>query len=132
MHQAHHSVSSWRTARYVALGGAGGGLVRWALAEGLGQSLGLITVNVIGCVLIGLLYGSLDVHPGGAAWLKPLIGTGFLGGFTSFSSVILLTSLLADANHWGAVVGVMVGLPLACVMGVWLGHHLIRRWETLA
>lgn len=130
MHQPHHPRLPLGTAACVALGGALGSMARWVMGEVLGSTPGLITVNVLGCILIGLLYGSLEVRPGSSTWIKPLLGTGFLGGFTTFSSAILLTTSLGQSAQWLASVGVLVGLPLACVLGVWLGHQMAQIWAA--
>ncbi len=53
-----------------------------------GMPWGTLTVNLIGSLLIGVVLGyvthSVDVK--GSSWLHPLLVTGFLGGFTTFSS----------------------------------------------
>lgn len=83
------------TVLLVFLGGGLGAVSRWLLSVGV-QSLaekttlkhfpwGIITCNLIGCLLIGMIFGvfSNREHP---TWLFPLAVTGFLGGFTTFSA----------------------------------------------
>lgn len=118
--------SSFGIAGWVALGGGVGSAARWALAEVLGGLTGLLVVNIVGCILIGVLYGWLDVLDNQPEWIKPLLGTGFLGGFTTFSSAILLTSELATTQQWVPLIAMLIGLPLACVLGVWFGNRLVR------
>lgn len=82
----------------VAVGGAAGALARHGLTLVLdgpdGLPLGTLLVNVAGCLLLGVLVGARPDDP----VLRPLLGTGFLGGLTTFSSVALQTDrLLADA-----------------------------------
>ena len=52
--------------------------------------LGILVVNIVGSFLLGLLTGVPQVSP---AWLA-IIGTGVLGGFTTFSTVAVETVLL--------------------------------------
>lgn len=127
MHQSCKCRSSLGIAACVALGGALGSLMRWLTAMAIGSTSGLVAVNVIGCVLIGVLYGHLDACHKSLWWVNPLLGTGFLGGFTTFSSAILLTSSLAESAQWGPVIGLIVGLPITCVIGVWLGQLIARQ-----
>lgn len=83
------------TAWLVFLGGGLGALARWALSDAV-QSLlsktpfskfplGILTCNLLGCFLIGCLFGyfSSRLAP---TWAFPLLATGFLGGFTTFST----------------------------------------------
>jgi CrcB protein len=104
----------------VAAGGAVGALARYGVAEALphGRSalpVGTLVVNVVGCLCLGLLVG---LEPW-ARWLRPFLGTGVLGGFTTFSTFALETDrLLARAPgvavlYAGLSLG--VGLPAAAL-----------------
>lgn len=111
----------------VAVGGALGSLARYGLAEALPHSRGTLPVatllvNVLGCLLLGLLVGTLPF----ARWLRPLLGTGVLGGFTTFSAVALETDQLLDRAP--AVALVYVALSLLLGMGAaTLGLRLAAR-----
>ncbi len=67
----------------VALGAAVGAPLRYALAQSLDGRFptGMLVVNTIGSGLFGV-FAALSLGPGGWA----LLGTGFCGAFTSFSS----------------------------------------------
>lgn len=56
-----------------------------------------LAVNVIGCLILGALTGVMEVRPV-PAWTKPLIGTGFCGGFTTMSAVVLDGSAMVGAD----------------------------------
>lgn len=77
----------------VALGGAVGASCRYLTNVGAmrllgsGFPYGTMTVNVIGSFCMGLLVVTL-AHKGGNA-LAPLLMTGVLGGFTTFSAFSL-------------------------------------------
>ena len=105
----------------VALGGAVGavarhGVNRAALAAfGPGVPVATLAVNVAGSFLIGLLAVLLAGR--GAAW-SPLLMTGVLGGFTTFSAFSLdALGLWQRGQHAGAAayVALSVGLSLAAV-----------------
>lgn len=77
----------------VGLGGAMGAMCRFLVYEGCigtvknsSLPLGTITVNVLGCFIIGLLGGIADTRQIFPPEIRLLIFTGFLGGFTTFST----------------------------------------------
>lgn len=75
----------------VALGGAAGGSARYGLTQVFpdgGFPWTTWAINVVGCFALGLLLTGW-VRPGHAPpWWRPLLGTGFLGAFTTFSAVM--------------------------------------------
>ena len=104
----------------VAAGGAIGSLARYGIAVALphGRSelpVSTLLVNVVGCMLLGILVGGWP-H---AKWLRPFLGTGVLGGFTTFSALALETDRLLDrAPVMGAVyvaLSLLLGLSGAAV-----------------
>jgi CrcB protein len=114
----------------VAVGGAAGACCRYGLAEFIlllcGKSFPFATllVNILGSFVLGLLYGlffagHLTVNP----W-HTLIGVGFLGAFTTFSTFSLDTVLLLQQGEL-AKAGLNVVLNvLICLTLAWLGIKL--------
>jgi fluoride exporter len=111
----------------VLAGGGAGALLRYvasvAIMERFGGRfpLGTLIVNVSGCFLIGflmpLLTGRLQVSP---LWRLLLI-TGFLGGYTTFSSFEWETLEAArNSGRWLALANVMMSVALGYA-AVWLG-----------
>ena len=90
------SGSLFKDAGLVALGGAAGSLARWwvslVLPAGSGWSWATFAVNASGAFLLGLLLEALT-RPGrerrGAHTARMLLGTGLLGGFTTYSTFAL-------------------------------------------
>jgi CrcB protein len=75
----------------IALGGAGGSVLRYLLggvvqrATHSGFPYGTLTVNIIGCLVIGVLVQHfMNLEPSPA--LRGLLVVGFCGGFTTFSA----------------------------------------------
>ena len=104
----------------VAVGGALGALARHGLSEALPASpgelpLATLLTNLSGCLALGVLVG---VRPDGP-WLRPFVGTGVLGGFTTFSAFALESDrLLATAPLVAAlylVLSTAGGVALAAV-----------------
>ncbi len=83
--------------------------------------VGILVVNVIGSFLLGLLTGIPHLAP---AWLA-ILGTGVLGGFTTFSSVAVETVLLAQRRRrdWARVslVGTFILCLVAAAVGLTIG-----------
>jgi CrcB protein len=71
------------TLSQVALGGAIGSVLRYLTVITVGAPLGTFLVNVIGSLLIGLLFVTLSNR------FSPLLMAGVLGGFTTFSAFSL-------------------------------------------
>ncbi|MGY1754028.1 fluoride efflux transporter CrcB [Blastococcus sp. SYSU D01042] len=87
-----------------AVGGALGALGRWGIAAALPRDPGgwpwaTLLVNLTGCLALGLLMGWVFVRSPGSLWLRPFLGTGVLGGFTTFSAFAVETVQLADAGR---------------------------------
>lgn len=102
----------------VAVGGAVGTLGRWGVAEALpaarGWPLATLTVNLVGSFVLGLLLESLLLRgpetPRRQAWRLGL-GTGFCGGFTTYSSFAVdVDRLLVDGATGTALLYALVSL----------------------
>ena len=99
----------------VALGAVPGALLRWQVAEQLKDQN--LLVNTLGAALLGLLAG-LPAAPR----RQLLLGIGFCGSVTTFSSWMLAAMKHLSAGDWGAALG-LIGLTL----GLGLGAALIGR-----
>jgi CrcB protein len=88
---------SWQAALLVALGGAIGSVLRWAMVAltlerfGPGFPWGTLTVNLVGSFAIGLVAGLATSSAGISPAMRLFIATGILGGFTTFSAFSLDT-----------------------------------------
>lgn len=76
----------------VAAGGALGSVSRYLLAGavqswfGLAFPAGTLAVNVLGCLAIGVFLGALEGPGAPGPTARLLLVTGFLGGFTTYST----------------------------------------------
>ena len=105
----------------VALGGAIGATLRYALGLGIVRALGgptdfpvaIMAANIVGSFVMGAFVVAAARH--GLTYLSPLIATGLLGGFTTFSSFSLETVTLWERGAAGQAalyVTLSVGLSL--------------------
>jgi fluoride exporter len=111
----------------VALGGAIGATLRYLVGIGVvrmlghGFPLGIITVNVVGSFLMGVFV--VLAANRGLTYLSPLVMTGFLGGFTTFSAFSLEAVTLYERGAVGQAalyVGVSVVFSIAALFfGLW-------------
>lgn len=83
--------------------------------------LGTVVVNVSACFLLGLVAGWTLVRPGGDG-VAAVVGVGFLGGYSTFSTASLEgVRLLGEGRPWSALVhggGMLVVSFLAAVLGL--------------
>ncbi|MBB3134964.1 CrcB protein [Rhizobium pisi] len=109
----------------VAVGGAIGSLLRyyvgqWALRlMGPAFPWGTLTVNVVGCFVIGLFTELIARKFNASVELRLLLVTGFLGGFTTFSAFSLDAISLferGEAVAGGVYIVASVGLSMAAVI----------------
>jgi CrcB protein len=121
------------TLALVMLGAAVGAPSRWLLDRAV-QSRhdsvfpwGTFTINVTGSLLLGLVLGATAVGPGSAA-LVALAGTGFCGGFTTFSTFGFETvRLLEEGSYLEATLNVVASLVagLAAAYAGWALAQLL-------
>ena len=104
-------------------GGAAGAGARWLVAEAAPVRAGAfpwttLLVNVVGAGLLGYLVGRLPVRRDRDEGVRLLLGTGVLGGFTTFSAFALEVWRGPAVAY--AAVSVVAGV-LAAVVGLSLG-----------
>lgn len=99
----------------------------WA-ADRLGADFpyGTLLVNVSGAFVIGVFLAFLGTRLGINPLWRLFFATGFLGGYTTFSSYAWEALALADQGAWLRAVGYVVGTNLVGLLGVWLGATLVR------
>lgn len=118
----------------VAAGGAIGAGLRH-LTNGLALRLlgpafpwGTLTVNVLGCFAMGVFIELLARRWGGSAELRLFVATGFLGGYTTFSSFSLDFAVLhgrgalAQAFSYAAA-SVLLSIA-ALFAGLWVARSI--------
>jgi CrcB protein len=119
------------TVLWVALGGAIGSVLRFAVAEGSRRLLlwvalpwPTLLVNIVGSFALGLVLRwavTTDATPQVRAFLM----IGVCGGFTTFSAFSLETAGMLHANQFGRAAGYAVASVLLSVAAVYAGYAAI-------
>lgn len=121
-----------RSIALVAVGGALGTAARHLLSQVVphvrGVPVGILLVNVVGAFVLGLLLerlGRAGPDTGRRLELRLLLGTGVLGGFTTYSALATDTVALLAAGDAGRAAGYALGTLvlglLASLLGLWCG-----------
>lgn len=97
--------SPWRTLPWVAAGGAVGALLRYGLMEAAPHLVTTLLINVLGSLLLGLLVSRCREND----WARAVLGTGVLGGFTTWSA---LAVQVVDASEVVAAAYLVLTLGL--------------------
>jgi CrcB protein len=116
---------------WLGLGGAIGTVARFWLDGVISTRYpafpyGILTINVTGSFLIGLLFALIG--PEGRWLVSPTVRTFFMvgicGGYTTFSSFSLNTLNLAREGQWLYAGANVVLSVVFCLLAVWLGFLL--------
>ena len=116
----------------VAVGGALGACLRFFITQlafqwfGKGFPFGTLIVNVIGSFLLGLLYSLIEhEHIYIVPW-RTMLGIGFLGALTTFSTFSVDSLLLLQQGLWlKAGLNVLLNV-CCCLFAAWLAIHIVK------
>lgn len=86
--------------------------------------VGTMVINLSGSLLLGVVVGLTLRHALSDPW-PAILGSGFLGGYTTFSTASVETVRLLSQRRLGAALahglGMLVAAVLAAALGLWLG-----------
>jgi fluoride exporter len=114
----------------VAFGGALGSVFRYLISYFFTKTTtnsfpwSTFTVNILGCLLIGILFGYIQKNNIQTETLKILAITGFCGGFTTFSAISLENFQLYQNNQFGLLILYTAASILIGFLAVFLGYKL--------
>lgn len=116
----------------VAVGGTAGCLLRFVTANWVGAHWpqhfywATLAVNLVGCLLIGYLYGMFLLRPEIPLALRAGVVVGFLGGLTTFSSFSLDTLRLLESGQLTTAMGYAGFSVFGGLIATWAGLALAR------
>lgn len=118
----------WKNILLVGAGSFVGGSLRYVVSLLMKYSGGFpwatFTVNLVGCLLIGLFAGLFARHA--SPNLILLLVTGFCGGFTTFSTFSRESLMLMQSGSWWTLVLYVAGSILAGIASTFIGYQLTK------
>ncbi|MBS0351133.1 MAG: fluoride efflux transporter CrcB [Proteobacteria bacterium] len=126
-------ISFWQELASVGIGGAIGSILRFLLSswvQGRTQTRffpwGILIVNLLGCFLIGILYGILIQNFKIGPILRSGIFIGLLGGFTTFSSFSIDVVQLFSSNAYGSAFIYISASVLFGIAATFIGLKIVE------
>jgi fluoride exporter len=115
----------------IAVGGVIGAETRYALSLAVKHPTGAwpwstLLINVAGCLLIGVLMSALARAARPPRLARPFLGTGILGGFTTFSTYAVDVRAMAAHGHPALALGYAGATIASCLLAVVVGNLATR------
>lgn len=120
----------------VALGGGAGAVCRHLISMAglrlLGSAFpwGTVAVNILGSLLMGIFVEVLAQRLNASSELRYLIATGFLGGFTTFSTFSLDVAVLWERGEPIATAAYVLASLVLSVSALFTGLYVARQVLT--
>jgi CrcB protein len=116
----------------IFVGGFAGAIARAELAQALPFHVGswpwaTFLVNLVGAFLVGYFLTRLQERLPVSAYRRPLLGTGFCGALTTFSTMQVEILRMLDADRVGLALGYALASILLGFLAVALATNLVRR-----
>jgi len=84
-------------------------------------------INVSGSFALGYFAVRLQERLPQSTYRRPLLGTGFCGAYTTFSTMQVEMLRLVEAGHVGLAVGYALASIVAGLTAIWLATAMVRR-----
>ena len=116
----------------VSAGGIAGTLLRFATGNWINANwpkhfyTATLAVNIVGCLLIGVLYGLFLLRPEVPVEVRAGLMVGFLGGLTTFSSFSLDTVRLLESGQVPLAIGYAAISVFGGLLATWAGLSLTK------
>lgn len=115
----------------IGIGSFIGGVCRYLVSVAMQNRLftilpyGTLVVNVLGCLLIGIVFAFFEKQPSNQEW-KLFLATGVLGGFTTFSAFSNETIILLRNGQLGLAAMYIGASVLSGLAATYLGYWVIK------
>ncbi len=116
----------------VAVGGGLGACARYAAgllaptASGTFPATTLV-INLLGCAVMGVFMVWITARPRRHPLWRPFVGTGLLGGFTTFSTYELDAHDLIGGGQPSIALASLLITPVAAFAALWMAARIARR-----
>lgn len=87
----------------------------------------VFAINVTGSFALGYLTTRLQERLPQSTYRRPLLGTGFCGAYTTFSTMQVETLKMIEGSHYALAIGYAAGSLTGGVLAIWLASTLVRR-----
>lgn len=121
-----------KTLVYIGVGSCFGGVARYLLSQLIREKVGAafpwgtFVVNVLGCFIIGVIYGMIDRGYPMSNEMRAFLTVGFCGGFTTFSTFVYETHQLLSTSGL-LLMAVYAGISFAAgLICAYMGQMLVR------
>ncbi|MGH8867872.1 MAG: fluoride efflux transporter CrcB [Actinomycetes bacterium] len=119
------------TVAAVAVGGALGALARYGMTQALPPETGrfpwaTFLTNLVGCFAIGMLLVFISEAYRAHRLVRPFLGVGVLGGFTTFSAYAVEYTALVEDQATGTALVYLVATPAVALAAALAGVSLTR------
>ena len=121
----------WPVLAAISAGGVCGALARYGISAAWPHQAGgfpwaTFVVNVTGCLLIGVLMVVVTEVVTGRPLLRPFLGVGVLGGYTTFSTYVVDIQRTAGAGAAAVALAYLAATLVGALVAVWAGTTLTR------
>jgi CrcB-like protein len=116
----------------VGVGSSFGGMTRFILSKlvqtGTGGAFpwGTLTVNLLGCLAIGIIYGALDRGCALSHGIRLFLTVGFCGGFTTFSTFIHESHIMFGNGGGGMLAAYIILSIVGGLLLTYIGYALVK------
>jgi CrcB protein len=120
----------------IFLGGAVGGLLRVWLGRTFASGAAdwpwaIFTINITGSFALAYFATRLQERLPQSTYRRPLLGTGFCGAYTTFSTMQVEILRMLDDDRYALAIGYATASIAVGYMAIWIGTALVRRTRVI-
>ncbi|HXP99199.1 MAG TPA: fluoride efflux transporter CrcB [Solirubrobacteraceae bacterium] len=121
----------------IFLGGMVGGLLRVWLSVTFASGVSswpwtIFAINISGSFALAYFATRLQERLPQSTYRRPLLGTGFCGAYTTFSTMQLEILRMLDDDRFALALGYATASVAAGYMAIWIGTAMVRRTRVIA
>lgn len=121
----------------IFLGGAVGAVLRVWLGTTLSGGApnwpwATFVINITGSLALAYLATRLQERLPQSTYRRPLLGTGFCGAYTTFSTMQVEILKMLDHDRYGLAAGYALATVAAGYVAIWIATALVRRVRVIA
>jgi fluoride exporter len=121
----------------IFLGGAVGALLRAWIGETFTNAVvewpwATFSINVSGSFVLGYLATRLQERLPQSTYRRPLLGTGFCGAYTTFSTMQIEILKMLEHDRYGLAAGYAFASITTGYLAIWIATAIVRRTRVIA